>query len=59
MNEADTCRELVRPKLEAAGWSRGQHSYAEQTKFTDGRIVVIGGTVPPQQGEADRLPAPL
>ena len=45
MNEADTCRELVRPKLDAAGWDQGQHSYVEQTTFTDGRIVVTGGTV--------------
>lgn len=45
MNEADTCRELVRPKLELAGWDRGRHSYVEQTTFTDGRIVVTGGTV--------------
>jgi type I restriction enzyme R subunit len=45
VNEADTCRELVRPKLEAAGWNQGQHSYTEQTTFTDGRIVVTGGTV--------------
>jgi type I restriction enzyme R subunit len=36
---------MIRPKLEAAGWSQGQHSYAEQTTFTDGRIVVMGGTV--------------
>ena len=45
MNEADTCREMVRPKLELAGWDQGQHSYVEQTTFTDGRIVVTGGTV--------------
>ena len=45
MNEADTCREMVRPKLELAGWDQGQHSYVEQTTFTDGRIVVTGDTV--------------
>lgn len=49
MNEADTCRELVRPKLEAAGWDKGQHSYVEQTTFTDGRIVVAGGKVSRQK----------
>jgi type I restriction enzyme R subunit len=43
MNEADTCRTLVRPKLEAAGWDRDKHSYSEQTPFTDGRIIVPGG----------------
>jgi type I restriction enzyme, R subunit len=39
MNEADTCRTLVRPKLEAAGWDTLPHLYSEQTPFTDGRIV--------------------
>jgi len=45
MNEADTCRHLVRPKLEASGWDKDQHSYTEQTTFTDGRIVVTGSVV--------------
>jgi type I site-specific restriction endonuclease len=43
MNEADTCRMLVRPKLEAAGWDANKHFYSEQTPFTDGRIIVPGG----------------
>jgi type I restriction enzyme, R subunit len=43
MNEADTCRKLIRPRLEAAGWDNPPHSYTEQTPFTDGRIVVPGG----------------
>ena len=44
MNEADTCRKLVRPKLEAAGWDdANQHFYSEQIHFTDGRIVTPGG----------------
>jgi hypothetical protein len=29
MNEADTCRKLVRPRLEAAGWDTLPHSYSE------------------------------
>ncbi len=45
LNEEDTCREMVRPKLEMAGWQQGQHTYAEQATFTDGRIVVTGSTV--------------
>jgi type I restriction enzyme R subunit len=40
MNEADTCRTLVRPKLESSGWDGDKHFYSEQTSFTDGRIVV-------------------
>jgi len=43
MNEADTCRTLVRPKLETAGWEGNHHFYSEQTAFTDGRIIVAGG----------------
>jgi len=41
MNEAETCRTLVRPKLEVAGWeSNGERHYKEQIGITDGRIVV-------------------
>lgn len=43
MNEADTCRMLVRPKLEAAGWDGNKHFYSEQTAFADGRIIVPAG----------------
>ena len=43
MNEADTCRKLVCPKLESSGWDGDKHFYSEQTSFTDGRIIVPGG----------------
>jgi type I restriction enzyme R subunit len=43
MNKADTCRTLVRPKFEAAGWDGGKHFFSEQTPFTDGRIIVPSG----------------
>ena len=43
MNEADTCRKLVWPKLESSGWDGDKHFYNEQTSFTDGRIIVPGG----------------
>lgn len=42
MNEADTCRTLVLPKLQAAGWEADPHSIAEQRSITDGRIVPVG-----------------
>jgi type I restriction enzyme R subunit len=42
MNEADTCRKYVVPKLQAAGWDSDPHSIAEQRTFTDGRILVTG-----------------
>jgi type I restriction enzyme R subunit len=40
--EADTCRKLVVPKLQAAGWDDEPHSIAEQRTITDGRIVPVG-----------------
>lgn len=42
MNEADTCRKLVVPRLQAAGWEIEPHSIAEQRTITDGRIVPAG-----------------
>ena len=40
INEADTCRRYIEPKLYAAGWADEQIS--EQKSFTDGRIVIAG-----------------
>jgi len=42
MNEADTCRKLVVPWLQDAGWDTDPHSIAEQRTITDGRIVPMG-----------------
>ena len=42
MNEAETCRRLVVPRLQAAGWDHEPHSIAEQRSITDGRIVPVG-----------------
>lgn len=42
MNEADTCRKHVLPKLQSAGWDNEPHSIAEQRTITDGRIVPVG-----------------
>ncbi len=41
-NEADTCRRLVVPKLQEAGWDDDPRSIAEQRTITDGRIVPVG-----------------
>jgi type I restriction enzyme R subunit len=49
VNEADTCRRYVVPKLQAAGWENSPHSVAEQKTITDGRIVVQGGLPRRQQ----------
>ncbi len=45
MTEADTCRELVTPKLVEAGWGNTPHVIGEQRTFTNGRIIVTGGRV--------------
>ncbi|OGR02766.1 MAG: DEAD/DEAH box helicase [Deltaproteobacteria bacterium RIFOXYA12_FULL_61_11] len=42
MNEADTCRKFVVPKLQSSGWDGEPHSINEQVTFTDGRIIVAG-----------------
>jgi type I restriction enzyme, R subunit len=40
INEADTCRTYVVPKLYSVGWEDTQIS--EQKSFTDGRIMLVG-----------------
>lgn len=40
MNEADTCRKFVVPKLVSAGWDTAPYSFTEQKTFTDGRIIM-------------------
>ena len=49
--EADTCRTLITPKLEAAGWDTDPHSIAEQRYFTKGRIVVRGDQAERRKGK--------
>ena len=53
MNEADTCRKFVVPKLTEAGWDDDPHSIAEQHTFTDGRIIVAGTRT--YRGKAKRV----
>jgi len=54
--EADTCRTLITPKLQAAGWDSDPHSIAEQRYFTDGRIIVRGSKAERKKGKrADYL----
>lgn len=45
VTEADTCRELVTPRLLDAGWGHAPHAIGEQRSFTNGRIIVTGGKV--------------
>jgi type I restriction enzyme R subunit len=49
MNEADTCREYVVPRLIEAGWDNTPHSIAEQRIFTDGRVFLVRGK--PKRGK--------
>jgi len=49
--EADTCRTLITPKLQAAGWENDPHSIMEQRTFTDGRIIVHGSTARRRPGK--------
>src|SRR5213594_2366135 len=50
-SEADTCRTLITPKLQVAGWENDPHSIAEQRTFTDGRIIVHGSTARRRAGK--------
>ena len=43
LTEADTCRELVTPALQRAGWGQSPYALGEQHQITAGRIVLIGG----------------
>lgn len=47
MNEADTCRKYVVPKLQKAGWEDTPFFLAEQRTFTNpkGRIRIVDGRV--------------
>jgi len=56
MNEADTCRVLITPALETAGWGDPVWRMAEQHYFTDGQIVLVGNGHKRQKGKkADYL----
>ena len=52
LNEADTCRVYITPKLREASWETHPHSITEQYVFTDGRVEVRGQTV--RRGEQKR-----
>jgi len=55
MNEADTCRKFIVPRLQAAGWDNEPHSIAEQTN-DHGRSDRSGRSgLRPQTTEARRL----
>jgi hypothetical protein len=36
LNEADTCRKYVVPRLTQSGWDDEPHSFTEQRSFIDG-----------------------
>jgi len=45
LNEADTCRIYVTPRLKEAGWDNAPHSLTEQKTFTNGRVFASGGMI--------------
>lgn len=45
LNEADTCRVYVVPKIKDARWDQRPHSISEQRIFTAGRVQVRGNIV--------------
>lgn len=49
--EADTCRTLVTPALQNAGWENQSCMIAEQHYFTDGRIVITGRSARRREGK--------
>ena len=53
LNEADTCRIHVTPRLRAAGWEEPPHALAEQQTYTAGRVRIIGGKA--VRGERKRV----
>ena len=52
LNEADTCRIYITPKLQAAEWETAPHAIHEQKVFTDGRVFTTSGK--PIRGEKKR-----
>ena len=52
LNEADTCRVYVTPKIKEAGWEDNPRAITEQYTFTDGRVQFKGSRV--QRGEQKR-----
>lgn len=56
MKEADTCRVLITPALQRAGWGNPIWRMTEQHYFTDGQIVLVGNGHKRQKGKkADYL----
>lgn len=51
VTEADTCRTLITPALQQAGWDTLPHLLAEQHYFTDGRIIITGRTAKRREGK--------
>lgn len=42
LNEADTCREYIVPRLVGVGWDTASNSIAAQRVFADGRVFAEG-----------------
>lgn len=56
LNEADTCRVYVTPRLRESGWETLPHAITAQYTFTDGRVEFVGNrTRRDEQKRADYL----
>ena len=53
MNEAETCREFVMPRLLAAGWKDEQ--IREKLTLTDGRFVPLAGQRAMRVGRSSKV----
>src|SRR5262245_61633682 len=58
LNEADTCRKYIVPRLQASGWDNDPHSITEQRCFTDGDVRDLKIPTPPL-AEQHRIVAEL
>lgn len=45
LNEADTCRVYVTPRIKEAGWGKQPRGITEQYTFTDGRVEFKGSRI--------------
>jgi type I restriction enzyme R subunit len=51
LNEADTCRVYVTPKIKGSGWEKSLHSITERHYFIDSRVKVKASAVSRLEGK--------
>lgn len=53
-SEADTCREYVTPVIQATSWGYSPFEIAEQSSFTDDRLVLSDHNASVRKGKCVR-----